>query len=252
MKTKVWAHRGASAYAPENTLEAFSLAVRQKADGIELDVQMTKDGKLAVIHDETLDRVWNSSGFVKDFTMEELKKLRCSKDWPEFPEATIPELYEVLELMKPSGLTVNIELKTNIFRYKGIEKAVLKLVKKVGLEERVIYSSFHHPSMIKIKKLNPDALTGLLYSEGFINVPYYARLIGVEAIHPSFHLLRSKKLIKEAKKRKLSIHTWTVNDKNIMEYLAEQEIGAIITNYPDIAREVTDRRENIYDTISSI
>ncbi|WP_367565688.1 glycerophosphodiester phosphodiesterase [Lacrimispora sp.] len=252
MKTKVWAHRGASAYAPENTLEAFALAVRQKADGIELDVQRTKDGKLAVIHDETLDRVWNSSGFVKDYTMEELKQLRCIKDWPEFPEAAIPELQEVLELMKPSKLTVNIELKTNIFRYRGIEKAVLKLVKKIGMEERVIYSSFHHPSIIKIKELNTDALTGLLYSEGFINVPYYAKLIGADALHPSFHLLRSKKLIKEAKKRKLPIHTWTVDDKNMMEYLIELGIGAIITNCPDIARKVIDRRENIYDTISSI
>ena len=153
MRTKVWAHRGASAYAPENTLEAFELAVRQMADGIELDIQMTKDGKLAVIHDETIDRIWDGSGYVKDFTMEELKSFRCSRIWPDFRTSAIPELKDVLEFIKPSGLTVNIELKTGVFRYKGIEKEALKQVKKAGMEERVIYSSFHHPTMHKGKEI---------------------------------------------------------------------------------------------------
>jgi glycerophosphoryl diester phosphodiesterase len=243
MKTKVWAHRGASAYAPENTLDAFELAVRQKADGIELDIQMTKDGKLAVIHDETIDRTCDGSGYVKDFTMEELKKFHCSKIQPEFGTSVIPELAEVLELIKPFELTVNIELKTGIFRYKGIEKEVLKQVKNAGMEERVIYSSVHHPSIVKVKKLNPKAVTGLLFSDGFIHVPGYAKLIGADALHPAFNLLRSKKLVKEAEKRKLPLHVWTVNDKNMMEYLAEQEIEAIITNYPDIANEIVGKKE---------
>lgn len=92
MKTKVWAHRGASACAPENTLEAFELAVSQGADGVELDIQMTKDGSLAVIHDETVDRVCDGSGCVADLTMKELKRFRCSRLHPEFGEARIPEL----------------------------------------------------------------------------------------------------------------------------------------------------------------
>lgn len=252
MRTKVWAHRGASAYAPENTLEAFELAVSQMADGIELDIQMTKDGKLAVIHDETIDRIWDGSGYVKDFTMEELKSFRCSRIWPDFSASVIPELKEVLELIKPSGLTVNIELKTGVFRYKGIEKEALKQVKKAGMEERVIYSSFHHPTIIKVKRLNPNALTGLLFSDGLINVPAYAKLIGADALHPSLNLLRSKKLIRKAKKKKLPLHVWTVNDKSMMEYFAEQEIEAIITNYPDIAKEIVDKKGRSHDTISRI
>lgn len=207
MRTNVWAHRGASAYAPENTLEAFELAIKQKADGIELDIQMTKD--------------------------------------------VIPELNEVLELVKPFDLTVNIELKTGVFRYKGMKEA-LSQVKKAGLEERVIYSSFHHPSIVKVKKLNPKALTGLLFSDGFINIPGYAKLIGADALHPSLNHLRSKKLMKEAGKKKLPLHVWTVNDKIMMEYLAEQEIEAIITNYPDIAKEIIEKKGRSYDTISRI
>jgi glycerophosphoryl diester phosphodiesterase len=242
MRTKVWAHRGASAYAPENTLEAFELAVKQKADGIELDIQMTKDGKLAVIHDETIDRTCDGTGYVKDFTMEELKRFHCSKIHPEFGTSVIPELIEVLELVKPFDLTVNIELKTGVFRYKGIEKEALAQVKKAGLEGRVIYSSFHHPSIVKVKKLNPKARTGLLFSDGFINVPGYAKLIGADALHPSLNHLRSKKLMKEAGKKKLPLHVWTVNDKNMMEYLAEQGIEAIITNYPDIAKEIVEKK----------
>lgn len=242
MRTKVWAHRGASAYAPENTLEAFELAIKQKADGIELDIQMTKDGKLAVIHDETIDRTCDGTGYIKDFTMEELKRFHCSKIHPEFGTSVIPELIEVLELVKPFDLTVNIELKTGVFRYKGIEKETLAQVKKAGLEGRVIYSSFHHPSIVKVKKLNPKARTGLLFSDGFINVPGYAKLIGADALHPSLNHLRSKKLMKEAGKKKLPLHVWTVNDKNMMEYLAEQGIEAIITNYPDIAKEIVEKK----------
>ncbi len=252
MRTKVWAHRGASAYAPENTLEAFDLAIRQKSDGIELDIQMTKDGKLAVIHDETVGRIWDGSGYVKDYTMEELKKFRCTRFWPDFGNSVIPELKEVLELVKPSGLTVNIELKTGVFRYKGIEKEVLKQVKNAGMEERVIYSSFHHPSIIKVKQLNPKALTGLLFSDGFINVPGYAKLIGADALHPSLNHLRSKKLIRKAKKKKLPLHVWTVNEKDMMEYLTEQGIEVIITNYPDLAKEITDKKGRLHDTISRI
>ncbi len=242
MKTKVWAHRGASAYAPENTLEAFELAVRQQADGVELDVQLTKDGKLAVIHDETIDRTCNGVGNVKDYTMAELKQFSCNKTHPEYTAAVIPELKEVLKLLKPTDLTVNIELKTGVYRYKGIEEKVLKLVKKMEMEERVIYSSFHHPSIIKIKKLDPKAKTGVLYSDGWIHVVAYAKLIGADALHPSVNNLRSEKLIKESKKKKIPLHVWTVNEEALMEFLAEQGIGAIITNYPDIARRIVDKK----------
>ena len=157
-----------------------------------------------------------------------------------------------MELVKPYDLTVNIELKTGGFSYRGIEKEVLKQVKNAGLEERVIYSSFHHPSLVKVKKLDPKALTGLLFSDSFINVTGYAKLLGADALHPSLNLLRSKKLIKGAKKRKLLLHVWTVDDKYTMKYLAEQEIDAIITNYPDIAKEIIDKKGRSYDTISRI
>ena len=89
-KVKIFAHRGASAYAPENTLEAFRLAMEQGADGIELDVQMTKDGELVVIHDETIDRVSNGNGAVRDYTLEELKQFSVSNHFEQYPDVKIP------------------------------------------------------------------------------------------------------------------------------------------------------------------
>ena len=106
-KTKVWAHRGASGYAPENTLDAFQKAVEMGADGIELDVQMTKDSELVVIHDETIDRVSNGKGWVKDYTYEELKKINFNKTHLEYTKEEIPTLEQVYRLIKPTNLTIN-------------------------------------------------------------------------------------------------------------------------------------------------
>lgn len=97
-KTRIWAHRGASGYAPENTLEAFKLAIDEKADGIELDVQLTKDKELVVIHDEKIDRTSNGKGYVKDYTLEELKKFNFNYGNEKYEEVKIPTLKEVYEL----------------------------------------------------------------------------------------------------------------------------------------------------------
>ena len=129
IKTKVWAHRGASGYAPENTLESFKMAMDMKADGVELDVQLTKDNELVVIHDETIDRTSNKTGFVKDYTLAELKSFNFNNGNEKYEYAQIPTLKEVFQLLKPSNMVINIELKTGVFFYEGIEEKVLKLVK---------------------------------------------------------------------------------------------------------------------------
>ena len=92
MKTQVWAHRGASAYAPENTLEAFRLAAEMGADGVELDVQLSRDGELVVAHDETIDRVSNGTGYIKDYTLAQLKKLSFNRLFPSLRTPGFPRL----------------------------------------------------------------------------------------------------------------------------------------------------------------
>lgn len=238
METMVWAHRGASAYAPENTLEAFCLAVNQEADGVELDVQLTRDGEVVVIHDECIDRVSTGTGYVKNYTLAELKAFRFNKTHPEYTDAAIPTLREVLELLEPTDLLINIELKTGIVRYEGIETKVLLMVKEMGMEDRVIHSSFYHPSLVEIKRIDPSAKTGLLYGDGWIDVFSYANKIGVDALHPALYHMQDETLVQEAKERQLSLHVWTVDEEVHMRYLLERQIDAIITNRPDICRSV--------------
>ena len=131
-QSKVFAHRGASQYAPENTLEAFRLAMEQGAEGIELDVHLSADGELVVIHDETLERTTNGTGLVKDHTLAQLQALRADNHMEGFEAARIPTLRQVLELVRPGDMQVNIELKTGILWYEGIEEKTLELVKELG------------------------------------------------------------------------------------------------------------------------
>ena len=238
MNTKIWAHRGASGYAPENTLEAFELAIEQKADGIELDVQMTKDGELVVIHDETLDRTGNGTGRVQDYTLQELKALNFNKTHPEYASVKIPTLREVYELVKPSGITVNVEMKTGVYFYPGICGKVLELAKEMEMEDRIWYSSFNHSTLVTLKKLDPTVRTGILYADGWLNVPEYASRIQAEALHPAYYNLQYPGFLAEAKQKGLKLHVWTVNDNDMMEYLAKEGVDAIITNYPDRARRI--------------
>lgn len=239
--TKIWAHRGACGYAPENTLEAFQLAVDMKADGVELDVQLTKDKELVVIHDETIDRVSNGSGWVKDYTLKELKYFNYNKMHPEYKFVEIPTLEEVYDLLKDTGLYINVELKTGIVFYEGIEEKVLELTDKMSMQDKILYSSFNHYSVIRIRKLKSDVKVGLLYTDGFINVPEYAKRMGVNAIHPSFNNLKYPGLIESCKTNGLQINVWNVRDNDI-KYCCEKNIDAIITNYPDRTRKIIDNQ----------
>ena len=149
--TKNFAHRGFSGKYPENTMLAFQKAIEVEADGIELDVQLTKDGELVIIHDETIDRTTDGKGYVIDYTYEELSKFDASyiyRGKVEFNK--IPTLKEYFELVKDLDFITNIELKTGINEYLGIEEKVYKLIKEYQLEEKVIISSFNHFSILRI------------------------------------------------------------------------------------------------------
>lgn len=238
-KTKIFAHRGASGYAPENTLEAFELAIKQKADGIELDVQLSKDGIPVVFHDETLNRVTDGKGYLKDYTLEELKKFTVLKGrFPEYDKAKIPTLKEVLELVKPAGIQVNIELKTGIYWYPEIEKKTIELVNELEMQEKVVYSSFNHYSIQKVKEIEPKAECAYLYSDVILNVDEYAKKTKVEGLHPAVYHVKMADFLQEYKKSGLKVRVWTVNEKEDLKVLIQAGITAVITNYPDVAVEI--------------
>lgn len=238
--TKVFAHRGASGYAPENTLEAFALAGEQGAQGIELDVQLTKDGEVVVIHDETIDRVSTGKGAVRDYTLEELRRFSFHNHKKEYEGVQIPTLREVLEQVKPGGMEVNIELKTGIYWYPGLEEKTVELVKAAGMENRVIYSSFNHYSVQKILELDAEAETAYLYSDVLLNVENYAKNTGVCGLHPSVYHLKMADFLESYRRSGLKVRVWTVNDEADMRQFIEKDLEAVITNYPDRALRVRD------------
>lgn len=234
---KIFAHRGASSYAPENTLPAFALAASQGADGIELDVHLTRDGQLVVIHDETLERTTNGSGWVKDHTLAQLQQLRADNHMPGFADASIPTLEQVLELVKPTGMLVNIELKTSLIWYEGLEEKTVELVRAMGMEDRVIYSSFNHYSIEKVRQLDPEAETAYLYSDILCDVEKYAAARGVKGLHPGLWNVQMADFLRIYLDSGLAVRVWTVNERQDMEQLLAA--GAdVITNDPVLALQV--------------
>lgn len=239
--TEIFAHRGASGYAPENTLEAFRLAMEQGADGMELDVHLTKDGEVVVIHDETLDRTSNGHGNVRDYTLEELKKFSFHNHMEKYQGVQIPTLKEVLNLVKNSCMKVNIELKTGIYWYEGIEEKTMDIVKTMGMEDRVIYSSFNHYSIQKVLEQNSDAETAYLFSDVPLNMEKYAKDTGVKGLHPAVYHLKMADFLETYMKSGLKVRVWTVNNKEDMKMFIDAGVDAIITNHPKVSVEL---REN--------
>lgn len=236
--TKIIAHRGASGYAPENTLEAFKLAMEMKADGIEMDVHLTKDGQVVIIHDEKIDRTSNGVGYIKDYTYEELLSFNFNHHMEQYEHCKLPLLSELLLMIKESEILLNIELKTDFYSYPGIEEKVIDLVKEYGVEDQIIYSSFNHYTLMKIKEINKEARIGLLYAEGMVKPWDYASHVQAEALHPFYPNLQIPQYMEECHQHNIIVNAWTVNKREDMKSLIKMEIDGIITNYPDIALKI--------------
>lgn len=239
MSILICGHRGASGYAPENTLEAFQLALEQGADAVELDVHLTRDGQLLVAHDEKIDRVSDGTGYIAQMSLVQLKRHNFNRVHPEWEEAKAPTLQEVYELLKPSRMIINVELKNSINPYPGMEEKVLALTAKMGMEDRVIYSSFNHYSILQIKELDQSAPCGLLFDNVLIRPWKYAKEAGVQALHPHFgQMLFFERFCQDAHDAGLQVNTWTVNTERDMQRVIEAGADMMITNYPDRALAV--------------
>lgn len=234
--TKYFGHRGYSGKYPENTLLAFQKALEAGADGIELDVQFSKDGELVVIHDERVDRTTNGTGFVRDFTLEELKGFDASfKFHEETGVVPIPTLGEVLDYVKDKDIVTNIELKTGIFEYEGIEKAVSECVRKYNVMDKVIISSFNHFSVMRMREIDPALKCGFLFETWIIDPGKYCHSHGIPCYHPMFpNLIPS--VVTEVKQYGLEINTWTVNTIEDFERLESLGVDVAIGNYPELIK----------------
>lgn len=228
------AHRGFSGLYPENTMIAFKKAIEANCDGIETDVHMTKDGVLILCHDERVDRTTDGTGFIKDYTFENLRKLDAGiKFGEEFNGEKIPTLDELLVLAKDNNIQLNIEIKTGIVIYDGIEKAVIDKVKEYGMENRIILSSFNHYAMVLCKSIDKNIKTGLLYMEALYKPQLYAKQAYADALHPLFYTVLNEEVVKGIQDAGIEINTYTVNEEPYMMKLVSLGVTSIITNYPD-------------------
>lgn len=238
---KAIAHRGFSSRYPENTMLAFERALSLGADGVEFDVQLSKDGTPVVFHDENLFRITGTDAFIKECSLEELKQFDISYRFKgECPAQRIPTLEEYFALVRDRDFFSNIELKTAIFEYDGIEQIVIDLVLKYGLSDRVILSSFNHYSLLRCKAIAPELPCGVLYECRIAEPQAYCIRLGMEFLHPDYRFLNDEELSKyELAGVKTS--PWTVDGEADIRYLLGQEnIFSIMSNKPDLVLAIRD------------
>ncbi|WP_180968111.1 glycerophosphodiester phosphodiesterase [Cytobacillus massiliigabonensis] len=252
--TKIYGHRGAKGSYPENTLLSFKKAIDQGVDGLEIDVHLTKDGEVVVIHDETLDRTTNGTGWIKQMTLEEIRQVSAGSSFTHFPEydeswdmEKVPTLQEVLELIAPYQIELNIELKTYAVAYKGIEEKVQSIVEKYGNGRKVVYSSFHLPSLLRMKKVIPDAHISWLLNEEISLPGDYIETLDLDALHLNKNIVlpRTNVIYKPMNLIGLyeNVRVWTVNEPAQILQLLELQVNAIITDFPERVIPLRNKRE---------
>ena len=232
---KNFAHRGFSGNYPENTMLAFRKAVETEGcDGIELDVHLSKDGEIVIIHDERVDRTCvNGTGLVKDMTLEELQKCDVSfKFAGQCEPQYIPTLREYFELVKDTHIVTNIEIKTSNYEYHGIEQKVYDLIMEYGLKDKIIISSFNHFTIKRMKEVCPDMKCGLLTETWMIDAGAYTANLGVECLHPIWFNMIGEQF-DEVKANGLEVNVWTVNEEEDIRTMMNRGVTSIIGNFPD-------------------
>jgi len=233
----IFAHRGASAHAPENTLAAFELAHTQGADAIELDVKLSADGHVIVIHDTAVNRTTGASGKVKDLKLADLRALDAGSFFSaDFRSEKIPLLEEVFEAVG-NKLFINVELTNYSTPRDHLVESVCSLVKKFNLQKRILFSSFFAFNLAKARSYLPAVPRGLLAYGGLLGA--WARSFGFAfgtytALHPYLSDVTPQQVARVHRLQR-RVHVWTVNDKQDLQRLMEWNVDGIFTDDPQLA-----------------
>ncbi|WP_010530886.1 glycerophosphodiester phosphodiesterase [Lentibacillus jeotgali] len=235
MQPNIYAHRGASKQAPENTMAAFSLAYKQGADGIETDVHLTKDYIPVLIHDEHVKRTTNGTGYIKDYTFRDLQQLDAGS-WfsPEFAGSRIISLDECLKWIYDKPLHLNIELKNNKIDYNRLERIVYDRISHYHLLHRTTLSTFNPISVSRLKHLNQYIGVALLTSKRYKNLVAAAEDLGANAIHIKYRLL-NRLLVDQSRQKNLALRVYTVNKPKHMIRSFSMGCDGIFTDIPEMA-----------------
>jgi len=232
----IWAHRGASRAAPENTLSAFRLAAEMGADGIELDVQRCATGEVVVMHDESLGRTTGYAGLLSETPWSTVRTLDAGARFSEkFRGERVPLLAEVLA-GTPASLLVNVELKCDRADARGLTAAPVAVVREARAEGRVLFTSFNPACLWRARRLAPDVPRALLFERNSsfpLRHALAAPLLGPVALHPE-DVLATPAAIRWWRLRGYMVSVWTVDDPAQAQSLLEAGATGIFTNLPDV------------------
>lgn len=225
------AHRGFSGKYPENTNIAFAKALTEGyCDGIEVDVHMTKDNKLVIIHDEKLDRTTTGTGYIKDHTLEELMELDAGVKYDEkYKGEKILCIKAAMELAKKYNVKLYVEIKDTVGFYEAIEEEVLDRVQAVGVEDKVVLSAYNVDTLKRIKEMQPHVKTALLVKEMTWDIRSYRY---ADAISCDYTQL-TKEAVDTIHSIGKKVIAWVVDDVDAMKAMKELRVDAVITNHPD-------------------
>jgi glycerophosphoryl diester phosphodiesterase len=239
-------HRGASALAPENTLAAFRLSIAAKADGIEFDVRLTKDGVPVVIHDDNLKRTGNINLRVADLTLAELKQIDVGGFFTrgDFAGEKVPTLFEVFELFETTSATLYLEMKCDATQLDSLAETCCDALRQSVLLPNVVVECFDHAGIARVKEINSEIKTAALFEPTLKHPPFIgstqvmiekALAAGADEIALHYSLTNSR-TIDLAHKAGLQVVVWTVDDPNWLSRARAQNIKAVITNNPALFR----------------
>lgn len=222
-----YAHRGASEYAPENTLSSFYMGLLMGANGIETDVQRTKDGELVLFHDDTVDRVSDSSGKVSELTLSELKALKITGNCTTGFYDRVVTFSEFLDHFAAYDISFAIELKGP-----GVEEDSLALCKKYGILGNTTFTSFNFSYIKKIRELDRAARIGFLTSRTDDEVITELKAISCEEIAPKASEI-TPELMKKWRENGLGVRAWGVGSVETMKKMCELGVDGMTVNFPD-------------------
>ncbi len=239
-KVLVQGHRGAMGYAPENTLVSFAKGFEQGADLLELDIHLSSDGELIVMHDGDVSRTTDGQGHIKNLTLAEIKKLDAGVKFDaRFRGEHVPTLIEVFEWAQ-HRIPLVVEIKGDPMPQRGIQEKLLALIHQYNMLDEVIAISFHHLAVKYIKELEPRLTTGILLSGQLADPVGAARAALANSVRPMWHFWNAEQ-IAEVHAAGMTTSAWTVNDEETMSYLIAMGIDSLGCNYPDRMRAYVDR-----------
>lgn len=229
-----FAHRGSLTEAPENTLPAFQKAIDRGAQGIELDVQLTKDDQLVVCHNHTLSKYTDAvTGRIRDYTLEEVKQIDVGSVFSDaYKGVTLPTLAEVLEIC-PSDLKLNVEIKNIPVIYPEIEEILLDCLREYDRLDNLVISSFDHVALMNVQRIAPDVELGMLFYYRILRAWEYAKNSGlnISSIHPN-NVYTDREFVENCKEYGFKVYPYTVNSVERYEELVDYGVDGVFSNNP--------------------